>query len=94
MNIDQLLSPPMKLSISKDKNGNKIVRVSPSNGRGFSIQTLGNLPYIHAHGISSPYYAKLEVWDYVSQFGTKMQKQAIRNEGPFLVSRFAYDLHQ
>lgn len=84
----------MTLSISIDRNGNKIVRVSPTNGRGFSIQTLGNLPHIHAHGISSPYYAKLEVRDYVSQFGTKKQKQAIRNEKPIPVSRFAYDLHQ
>ena len=84
----------MTLSISIDRNGNKIVRVSPTNGRGFSVQTNGNLPYIHAHGISSPYYAKLEVRDYVSQFGTKKQKQAIRNEKPIPVSRFAYDLHQ
>ena len=84
----------MKLHLSIDHNGNKIVRVSPTNGRGFSLQTNGNLPYIHAHGISSPYYAKLEVRGYVSQFGTKKQKQAIRNEKPVPVSRFAYDLHQ
>ena len=84
----------MKLHLSIDRNGNKIVRVSPTNGRGFSIQTLGNLPYIHAHGISSPYYAKLEVRYYVSQFGTEKQQQAIRNEKPIPVSRFAYDLHQ
>ena len=84
----------MNLSISVDRNGNRFVRVSPTNGRGFSIQTLGNLPYIHANVISSPYYAKLAVRDYVSQFGTKKQKQAIRNEKPVPVSRFAYDLHQ
>ena len=84
----------MLLHLSIDRNGNKIVRVSPANGRGFSIQTNGNLPYIHANGISSPYYAKLEVRDYVSHFGTKKQKQAIRNEKPVPVSRFAYDLHQ
>ena len=84
----------MKLHLSIDRNGNEIVRVSPTDGRSFSIQTNGNLPYIHANGVSSPYYAKLEVRDYVFQFGTEKQKQAIRNEGPFLVSRFAYDVHQ
>lgn len=39
----------MKTKISRDINGNKIVKISfPDTGqKGFSIQTLGNLPLTH-----------------------------------------------
>ena len=37
----------MKLKKTIDRNGNSILRVSPRRGRGFSVQTNGNLPFTH-----------------------------------------------
>lgn len=44
----------MKVKISMDRNGNKIVSI-PGNeaGRGFSIQTNGRLPSLHRLGLGS-----------------------------------------
>jgi hypothetical protein len=39
------------LKISRDKNGNKTLRVKIGNARAFSIQTNGNLPTTHRDGI-------------------------------------------
>ena len=55
-----------------DINGNKIVRVIPDNGRGFSIQTNGNLPNTHRDGVW--HQTPDEVTAYVKAYGTKRQK--------------------
>ncbi len=38
----------LKFNLSRDTNGNKVVKVTSKGQRGFSIQTLGNLPQTHA----------------------------------------------
>lgn len=65
----------MKLKISRDINGNKIVKISfPSeNIRGFSIQTNGNLPLTHSSNI--PRHE--EIIAYVKLYGTHRQKRII-----------------
>jgi hypothetical protein len=71
------------MKISRDLNGNKIVKISGNdlktwrnkNPRGFSIQTLVNLPLTDRNGVF--YETKNEVFNYVNQFGTKKQKQLI-----------------
>ncbi len=56
----------------RDRNGNRIVRVTVPGARPFSIQTNGNLPTTHRDGIC-PATAG-EVAGYVRQFGTERQK--------------------
>ena len=71
------------MKISRDLNGNKIVKISGDdlktwrneNPRGFSIQTLSNLPLTDHNGVF--YGTKNEIFNYVNQFGTKKQKQLI-----------------
>lgn len=58
--------------IGRDTNGNKTVRVIPSTGRGFSIQTNGNLPITHRDGIHRDTGAEVEL--YVRKHGTARQK--------------------
>jgi hypothetical protein len=60
---------------SKDKNGNKIVRITPHTGRGFSIQTLGNLPITHRDGVGA--WTAGEVEAHVLAYGTAHQKSVI-----------------
>ncbi len=60
---------------SKDKNGNKVVRITPDTGRGFSIQTLGNLPQTHRDGVGS--WTAGEVESHVLAYGTAHQKNII-----------------
>ena len=75
-----------------DKNGNKIIKLEISSmGRGFSIQSLGNLPQTHRilygkktakdmEGISKSDLAAIskEVVGYVSEFGSTAQKAKLR----------------
>lgn len=56
----------------RDRNGNRIVRVTVPGARPFTIQTNGNLPTTHRQGIC-PATAG-EVADYVRQFGTERQR--------------------
>ena len=56
--------------MSRDKNGNKTVIVTPRGSRGFSIQTLGNLPKTHRNGDPD----RLEINEWVSIYGTMRQK--------------------
>ena len=68
------------IEFKHDKNGNKIVSVKFEGHRSFSIQTLGNLPIAHAStfgDVDSKVFAKIEseVEAYLSQFGTRNQKQ-------------------
>lgn len=58
--------------ISRDKNGNKIVKVSRPGLRSFSIQTNGNLPKTHRDGVGE--WTAGEVGEYVQSFGTEKQK--------------------
>ena len=58
--------------ISKDKNGNKTVKISRKGSRGFSIQTNGNLPKTHQDGVGA--WTHDEIAAYVINYGTKAQK--------------------
>ena len=70
----------MKITIVRDQNGNKVARCKPRNGlRGFSIQTLGNLPELHKAIKVDQLAAYDEVLAYVSEYGTKRQKEIIEN---------------
>jgi hypothetical protein len=60
---------------AKDKNGNKVVRITPDTGRGFSIQTLGNLPTTHRDGVGA--WTAEEVEAHVVKYGTARQKRII-----------------
>lgn len=64
--------PTFSARIQRDRNGNQTLRVSV-NGRGFSIQTNGNLPETHKDGICAR--TAEEVRNYVRKYGTKRQKQ-------------------
>jgi hypothetical protein len=66
-----------ELKISRDKNGNKIVTVKVYGHRAFSIQTNGNLPYTHSHGINERTMGDIK--DYVKSYGTHSQKRAIED---------------
>jgi hypothetical protein len=60
---------------AKDKNGNKVVRITPHTGRGFSIQTLANLPITHRDGVWA--WTAGEVEAHVLKYGTAHQKKII-----------------
>ena len=62
--------------IGCDRNGNKVVRVKPAHGRGFSIQTNGNLVHTDRHGVG-PWTAN-EVSAWVHAYGTARQRGMIR----------------
>ena len=58
-----------------DANGNQILAVKPANGRGFSIQTGGNLPTTNRDGVGA--WTDGEVLEYVRKFGTAGQRAAL-----------------
>ena len=58
--------------IGYDSNGNKVCRVSFGGERGFSIQTNGNLPNTHRHGVCK--LTEDEVETYILWYGTSRQK--------------------
>jgi hypothetical protein len=60
-----------KLEIKMDINGNKALKISFDDRRGFSIQTNGNLPVTHDKGIN--YFTLAEISTYLSKCGTKNQ---------------------
>lgn len=60
--------------IKRDKNGNRVCRVTKA-GRGFSIQTNGNLERTHRDGIGA--WTAGEVSEYVANYGTKRQKELL-----------------
>lgn len=64
-----------KLKISRDTNGNKILKVSIPGAQGFSVQTNGNLVTTHSKGINSS--TEKELRDFISKFGTVRQKQLL-----------------
>ncbi len=61
--------------IGLDRNGNKVVKVVPAKGRGFSIQTNGNLPLTHKYGVGD--WTNGEVLDAVQKYGTAREKQVV-----------------
>ncbi len=61
--------------IGRDRNGNKVVKVVPANGRGFSIQTNGNLPLTHKRDVGT--WTDGEVKRYVAAYGTVAQRKAL-----------------
>lgn len=66
------------MKISRDVNGNKTLKITNQdlNGdRGFSIQTLGNLPVTHQNGICG--MTIIEVKLYIANHGTKSQREKI-----------------
>ena len=66
----------MNYRIVRDINGNRRLRVSPDDGeRGFSVQTLGNMPLTHRAGIGS--YTQGELHGYVKRFGTERQRELL-----------------
>lgn len=66
----------MKATISRDVNGNSIVRLTFNNARGFSIQTNGNLP--ETHRTRKPDFAEIRA--YVGKYGTHYQKSLIASD--------------
>lgn len=65
------------ISLSRDKNGNKIIKLSksadwPEASRGFSVQTNGNLPKTHQDGIGP--WTEYELEAYIRKYGTTRQK--------------------
>ena len=67
--------PHFNMKLARDVNGNKVVRVCGACGRGFSIQTLGNLPATHCRGITSD--SAEEIRDWVKCWGTKRQQNIV-----------------
>lgn len=63
-------------SIDRDRNGNRIVRVTVPGNRPFTIQTNGNLPMTHRHGIL-PTTTAAEVSQYIRQFGTARERELL-----------------
>ena len=72
------------MKISHDINGNKVLKISGSElyaNKGFSIQTLDNLPETHRHGIH--YATKSEVFNFIAKYGTKVQKELLQTGSNF-----------
>ena len=71
-----------KYSVYTDRNGNRCLRISPEGqGRGFSIQTNGNLPHTHREVIKTKNgrfvpdsWMVNEILHYVHDYGTERQK--------------------
>jgi len=64
----------IKFKLGRDVNGNKLVKVTRKNYRGFSIQSNGNLPLTHSCWTINNNITLNEVQVYVEQFGTEQQK--------------------
>ena len=74
------------IGFGRDTNGNKIVKLSFPNTRGFSIQTLGNLK--ETHRITTKKIDSLTVKDlkniekesvsYIKKFGSTAQKSKLK----------------
>jgi hypothetical protein len=67
------------MKIAFNTNGNRVLKLSSDDlggARGFSIQTLGNLPMTHRDGVGS--HTDGEMRDYLRKHGTKRQKELYR----------------
>lgn len=70
------------IKLSMDKNGNKVLRYIPGKGeRGFSVQTLQNLPLTHNMMLCISDLEKgtalNELQCYIGEFGTEHQKKLV-----------------
>ena len=67
------------MKLARDVNGNKILKISCGYNRGFSIQTLGNLPKTHqmTNNDLDRVTAIGEAMAYVRKYGTKRQKELL-----------------
>ena len=67
------------LKLSRDRNGNKTLIYSNGTDRGFSVQTLGNLPHCHraTNETIDRKLAMAELRAYINQYGTKRQKELL-----------------
>lgn len=71
------------VGFGKDSNGNSVAKFLNSNGKGFSIQTNGNLPNTHslrgtkAKDLNPTELATIadEASKYIEEFGTKSMKE-------------------
>ena len=71
------------MRISRDVNGNKILKVSGTDLgnkaiRGFSVQTLDNLPQTHKNDLSCLPTVKAELIAYVAEYGSDSQKNKLK----------------
>lgn len=75
-----------EIKIGRDVNGNRIATLRPIGKRGFSIQTLGSLPFCHRQEIGSSLHAidggnglrafnEFKGW--VLNHGTKRQREIV-----------------
>lgn len=60
------------LRIDRTREGNRVLRVGVEGGRGFSVQTLGNLPRTHRDGVGPWTWGELADW--VQRHGTERQR--------------------
>lgn len=70
----------MNIKLSRDINGNKVLKVSFVGVRGFSVQTLGNLPETHQIDTNEDlkqFTAVNELHAYIKIYGTKRQKELL-----------------
>lgn len=58
--------------MGRDINGNKVVKVKPEGGRGFSIQTNGNLPQTDRCGVGD--WTRGEVLAWVLKHGSARER--------------------
>ncbi len=70
------------MKLSRDNNGNKLLKIESSDlggCRGFSIQTLGNLPKVHCmtKETFNTHEALNDLHAYVKLYGTTRQKDLL-----------------
>jgi hypothetical protein len=76
-----------------DSNGNQVIKLTFSGGRGFSIQTNGNLPKTHStiKGLTNaelkkefksniPASVEKEICDYVASYGSETHKKKLKTK--------------
>jgi len=76
------------MKIKYDTNGNKTLSISKhdlAGARGFSIQTLGNLPETHRNGVGK--WTMFELKSYISKHGTSLQRSALGVDAHFQFKR-------
>lgn len=64
-----------ELSLGRDRNGNRVLLVRRGPGRGFSIQTNGNLPRTHRDGVGPWTLPEVRAW--VVACGSEKQGEAM-----------------
>ena len=68
------------LKLGRDKNGNKVLKyITGTSEKGFSVQTLGNLPYTHNRESFEldKSYSYYEFVNFVKLHGTDRQKNLL-----------------